>query len=172
MKKGLTLIEILVVVGVFLILVFASFLVMGTGRSSWFTADTSAKLRQEVMRAFMVMERDLKQTRPAWIDLTTGNTSATLNFNIPRDIDGNGTVLDAFGAVEPSPQITYALVGNQITRTISGVTTVIANDIFSLQFTRPVTPLNIIQVDITARRISGARRTMQETGQIIVKMRN
>ena len=92
---------------------------------------------------------------------------------MPNDNDGDGDVLDASGNIEWSGNITYALnVNSQITRTASGVVSVLANNIVSLRFTRPVTPIDILQVDITSRKTSATRRQIQETGQIEIKMRN
>jgi len=171
--KGFTLVEILVVTIIFLILVFGIFAVMNVGRSAWLTGDVSVELRQEIIKAFMTMERELKETRPAQISLSIGSSSASLTFKIPRDNNGDGTVLDAFGNIEWSGDIKYALnVNNQIIRTTSNTTSILANDIIRLQFSRPTSPLNLLQIDITAQKTSATGRIFQDTGQIIIKMRN
>ena len=119
------------------------------------------------------MERELKETRPAQTSLASGSSSASLTFRIPQDTDGDGTILDSLGNIEWSPQITYALNGShQITRTASGATTVMANNISVLQFTRPLSPVNILQVDITASKNTTFGRQIQDLGQITFEMRN
>jgi prepilin-type N-terminal cleavage/methylation domain-containing protein len=171
--KGFTLVEILVATLILTLLIMAAFQVMEAGRSSWFTGDTSVQLRQEIIKTFIRMERELKETRPSQINLGSGTSGASLIFRIPQDNNADGTILDANGNVEWSDTITYALNGaNQITRTASGNTTIIANNVIGLQFTRPVSPVNILQIDITVRKTSILNRIIQDTGQIMVKMRN
>ncbi len=171
--KGFTLMEIIFAVAIFLLLILAIFAVMGVGRGAWFTGDVSVQLRQEIIRAFTTMERELKETRPAEISLTIGTSSSSLTFKIPQDNNNDGTILDSFGNIEWSGNITYALNGaNEITRTASDLTSVLAHNIVNLQFSRPTSPVNLLQIDITAQKVSVQGRTVQDTGQITIKMRN
>ena len=171
--KGFTLIEVLFGVAIFLILILAIFAVMNVGIGAWFTGDVSVELRQEIIRAFTAMEKELKETRPAQISLTIGTSSPSLTFKIPQDNNNDGTILDSFGNIEWSGNITYALNGaNEITRTASGVTSVLAHNVVNLQFSRPTSPVNLLQIDITARKVSAQGKTVQDAGQIMIKMRN
>jgi prepilin-type N-terminal cleavage/methylation domain-containing protein len=170
---GFTLIEILFGVAIFSILILAIFAVMNVGIGAWFSSDVSVQLRQEIIKAFTKMEKELKETRPAQISLTIGTSSSSLTFKIPHDNNNDGTILDSFGNIEWSGNIMYALNGaNEITRTASGVTSVLARNVVNLQFSRPTSPVNLLQIDITARKVSTQRRTIQDTGQITTKMRN
>lgn len=174
--KGFTLIEIIFGVGIFLILVLAIFAVMNVGIGAWFSSDVSVQLRQEIIKAFTKMEKELKETRPAsaQIDLGIDSSSHSLRFKIPQDGgDPDDTILNPSGNIEWSDWIKYELNGaNEITRTASGVTSVLARNVVNLQFTRPASPVNILQIDITARKVSAQRRTIQDVGQITIKMRN
>ena len=171
--KGFTLVEIIFAVTIFLILTLAIFAVMDVGRGAWFTGDVSVQLRQEIIKAFMTMERELKETRPAQISLTIGASSPSLTFKIPQDNDNDGTILDSLANIEWSDNITYASNGaNEITRTASGADSVLARNIINLQFTRPASPVNLLQIDVTARKVSVQGRTFEDTGQIMIKMRN
>lgn len=171
--KGFTLIEVLFGVAIFLILILAIFAVMNVGIGAWFTGDVSVELRQEIIKAFTAMEKELKETRPAQISLTIGTSSPSLTFKIPQDNNNDGTILDSFGNIEWSGNITYALNGaNEITRTASGVTSVLAHNVVNLQFSRPTSPVNLLQIDITARKVSAQGKTVQDAGQIMIKMRN
>ena len=171
--RAFSLVEVLVSLIIVSILVFALFSVMDVGSNSWFSADASVQLRQEIIKVFMTMERELKETRPAQINLTSGSSSSSLTFKIPQDNDGDSTILDASGNVEWSGNIVYALNGSgQIIRTASGSSSILAQNIASLQFSRPSSALDIIQIDITAQKNSDQGRLMQDAGQIIVKMRN
>lgn len=171
--KGFTLLEILVALSIFTFLILAIFGVMDLGRASWITGSAAVEVHQEIIKSFMTMEKELRETSPGRISLTSGTSGPSITFQAPQDIDGDGDVLDASGNIEWSGGITYALNPfNQITRDVSGATSVLANNIVNLQFTRPVSSFNIIQIDMTARKISVIRRQFQETGQIIIKMRN
>lgn len=171
--KGFTLIEVMVVVGIFVFMILAIFGVMDLGRASWFTGGLAVEMRQEIIKPFMTMERELRETAPSQISLSSGTNSSSITFRAPQDTDGDGDVLNASGNIEWSGNITYTLnASGQITRTASGVTSVLANNIITLRFTRPVTPIDILQVDITARRTSSLRRQIQDTGRIEIKMRN
>ena len=170
--KAFTLVETMVTVLIFSFLIAAIFAVMNTGRLSWFTGDTSVELRQEIIKAYMTMEREIRQTRPSQTDLTVNTTTNAVTFTLPVDLDADGTVLDTVGQVEWSGNITYALNGTNITRTAVGVTTVLGRNINSLEFTLLQVPLNSIQIDISAQKVSATGRTIQDSGQITVKMRN
>lgn len=171
--KGFTLIEVIVSVSIFLVLILAVFNVMDVGRSAWFSADVSVELRQEIIKALMAMEKELKETRPAQISLGIGTSSSSLTFKIPQDNNGDGTILDSLGNVEWSGNIVYALnASNQIIRTALGVTSILANNIVNLQFSRPTSPLQLLQIDITAQKVSAMGVSIQDSGQIMIKMRN
>ena len=171
--RGFTLLETLTAVSIFTLLSLAIFAVMDLGRASWFTGSASVEVHQEMIKSFMIMEKEIRETRPAEISLTSGTSGQFITLKIPQDIDADGDVLDASGNIEWSGNITYALnSSNQITRTVSGASSVIANNIISLQFTRPVSSVDIVQVDVTARKTSVTGRQFQETGQIVIKMRN
>lgn len=150
-----------------------AFQLLDVGRSSWFTSDVSVELRQDIIRAFASMEKDLRKTRPSQINLGVGSTSNSLTFKIPADVDGNGTVLNSSGALEWSSNITYSLnSAHRIVRTSTASTKILAHNIAVLEFTRPVSPLNLLQIDITAEKRSPSGEQLQDTGQIIIKMRN
>ncbi|MDD4899687.1 MAG: hypothetical protein PHT31_03535 [Candidatus Omnitrophica bacterium] len=171
--RGFTITEILIAACIFLVLVLSLFQSLDISRSLWFNDEVSVELRREIIKTFTNMERELKETRPALTNLASGTSSATLTFCVPQDNDGDETILNSFGDIEWSPQITYALNdSHQITRTVSGNTTIVANNVSDLLFTRPLSPVNIIQVDITASKNSAFGRQIQDAGQITVEMRN
>ncbi len=170
--RGFTFIEIIVAVSIFLMLMLGIYGVMDVGRGSWFRASTAVELRQEIMRALTRMGKELKEVRPALISLAVGDISSSLTLRVPqRDINGN--ILDALGNIVWSGDITYALNGsNEITRTASGLTSIIARDIVTLEFTRPAGEDRILQISITARKTSVLGNIAQDIGQMTVEMRN
>jgi len=184
-SKGFTIIEVLVSAVVISLLILAAFAVLDVGRGSWFNSDVRTELRKEIIRAFMAMERELRETRPvsggpsARISLNYGETSSSISFQIPQDIDGDGMILDVLGEIEWSGNITYSLNGNnEIIRTAPNGTTVLAatRSITGLEFSRHRAPddlpNDLLIINITAQRVSIIGRLAIETGQLIVRMRN
>jgi len=171
--RGFTLVEILVASAIFSILLLAVFMVMDAGRTSWLTGDALVELRQEVVKAFTIMEQEMKEIRPGDLGLAIGASSNSLTFRVTQDNDADGTVLDSLANIEWSGNIVYSLNGaSQIIRTAGGASSILANNIIVLQFSRPVGSTNLLQVDITAQKMTGNRRLVQDTGQIVIKMRN
>ena len=174
--RGFTLVEILISFAILVLVMLAIFSVMDIGRNAWFLGDVSTQVRHEIINAFTNMDRELKETRPSQQSLSIGTTSAQLTFKIPQDGNGDGTVLDVNGNIEWSDDITYALNGaHELTRTVSGVppvTSVLARDIVNVQFSRPLSTINLLVIDITAQKASSAGRIVQDSGEIKIKMRN
>ena len=171
--------EVLVSAVIISVLIMVAFAVLDVGRGSWFGGDVRAELRKEMIRAFMAMERELRETSPAQQSVSYDTSSTSITFRVPQDIDGDGTILDSFGYIEwPSlaNSIVYSLNGNnEIIRTASGVTRVLARGITGLQFSRnrnPALPLELLIINITAQKASSVGKIATETGQLIVKMRN
>ncbi len=166
--------EILVAVSIFLILTLAVYTVVDVGTNSWFINSVSCGLRQEIIRAFMRMEREIKETNPGQVSLSVGDSNSTFTFKVPQDRDMDGTILDSEGDIEWSDDITYALDSGakRITRTALNATAILANDIVDLRFTRSIASSSRLQIDITARKTFATGREIQEAGQIIIKMRN
>lgn len=172
--RAFTLVEMLVAACIFFILVAMAFLVLNSGVSSWLAGDVEVDLRRELVKAIVSMEKELKLTRASQTNLASGAVSNSLTFAIPQDINGDGTILDATGQVEWSPnRVTYSLNANgEIIRTTTARASVLARNITRLTFTRPVSPVNILQVDISAQRQNIKGRIFTDTGQLIIKMRN
>jgi prepilin-type N-terminal cleavage/methylation domain-containing protein len=170
-RKGFTFIEVLISIGIFAALVGGIFSVMEASRRAWFIGDASVELRQEIIKAFICMEPELQKTTPGQISITVGNNDSSLTFKIPQAI--NGSIVNAGGNITWSGTITYALnATNRIVRTNGNSTSVLANNIIGLLFTRPVNTTDILQVDISAQKTSVTRRVISDAGQITVRMRN
>ncbi len=177
--KGFTLVEVLLSAAVISILVLASFSVLEVGQGAWFSGDVHAELRKEIIRAFMAMERELSPTRPAQQSVPFGESRTAITFKIPQDSnDADTTILDSFGYIEWSGNISYALDGsNQIIRTDpAGATQVLARYMTSLQFSRfrnnPALPQDLLIINLTAQKTSSVGKVASETGQLIIRMRN
>jgi prepilin-type N-terminal cleavage/methylation domain-containing protein len=172
--KGLTLFEVLVSILIFSIVAMGLGSAVVAGKSALFVSDIPTQLRQNVLFALMPMVRELRQTAPAKINIGEGATSNSITFKLPNDNNGDGVIVDNIGNIEWGVNsITYARNGaGQLTRTCAGVTKVVAPNISSLQFSRPVGKDTLIQIDITAQKTDNQGKLYQDADQVIVKMRN
>ena len=176
--KGFTIVEVLVSAVVISILITAAFSVLNIGRGSWFTGDVRADLRKEMIRAFMSIERELRETRPSQQSVPFGESRTSITFKIPQDsADADTTILDSLGNIEWSGSIIYSRNGsNEIIRTDPlGGTRVLARGNSSLGFSRnrtPALPQDLLIVNITAQKASQVGKVTSETGQLILRMRN
>ena len=171
--KGLTIFEVLVAVLVFSIIAMALGYAVVAGKSALLISDLPTQLRQNVLFAIMPMVRELRQTAPAKINLGEGASSNSVTFKIPHDNNADGVVVDNIGNIEWGGNITYARNGaGQLTRTSGVVTSVIAPNIATLQFSRPTGEDALIQIDLIVQKADALGRLYQDTEQAIVKMRN
>ncbi|MBP7217131.1 MAG: prepilin-type N-terminal cleavage/methylation domain-containing protein [Candidatus Omnitrophica bacterium] len=171
--RGFTIIELVISSAILLMLIIAALATIDVSRTSLFIGDASVELRQEIIKAFTRMEKELKETRPAQISLTAGMSGSTLAFRVPTDKDLDGTILDSQGSIEWSDSIVYALnEAHQLTRTAAGKTHVLANNIRSVQFNRPAATSNLLEIDIVAEKTTPSQNVMRDSGEIMLKMRN
>ena len=171
--KGLTIFEVLIAILIFAIIAVGLGFAVVAGKNALFVSDIPTQLRQDVLFAIMPMVRELRQTAPAKISLGEGASSNSITFKIPHDNNGDGVVVDNIGNIEWGGNITYARnAGGQLTRTFGGVTSLIAPNISTLQFSRPTGEDALIQIDLIVQKTDARGRLYQDTEQAIVKMRN
>lgn len=173
--KGFTLVEILVSVLIFSFIFMALFAILAGGQTSWYTADVQIELNQQVRGSLSTMNRQLRQTRVSVISDVPAddNYYTSITFKVPQDLDGDGDVIDSFGNIEWSENINYSLSEDgQIIRSTQSGSSVLANDISSLQFRRPSGNPNIIQIYITAQKTTVLGRELQTSIESRIKIRN
>jgi len=171
--RGLTIVESLISVLILAVIMIGLGFAVVAGRGVVATTDIPTQLRQNVIFAVSYMVRELRQTAPEKTNLTIGSSSNAIAFKVPRDNNGDGSVVDNSGNIEWSADIIYARNGaGQLTRTSGGITKIIAPNIAILQFSRPVAEDSLIQIDITARKADQQGRWLQDSEQAILKMRN
>ncbi len=172
-RRGFTLAESMIAYTTLSVLVLGALQIMDVEWKSFQANETASSLRLQIVSTFTRMERELKSTTPTQINLAGGATAASLTFKVPQDNDADGTVLDADGNIEWSADIVYALNNtNQLTRTSAGATSVLANNVTNLQFTRPAAQLEVLQITLAASRATSTGRLVQDTEQVTIKMRN
>lgn len=172
--KGLSLVEVMVTVLIFSLIFAALFMILTGDQASWYTGDVQIELNQEIRKALLTINRELRQTRSSVISgvPADGNDYNSITFRVPEDIDGDGDVISATGSMEWSDDINYSLnANNQIVRLTTSGSSILANNISVLQFSRP--DPDIIEIGIKAQKTTVLGRTL-ETWTVVssLKMRN
>lgn len=173
--RGFTLVEVLITVFIFSLIFMAMFGVLSVGVGSWHTDDVEAGLNQELRKTLMVMNKQLRQSRTS---VVTGvpaddNYYTSITFKVPEDVDGDGDVIDSLGNIEWSGDINYSLnANNQIIRSTQSGSSILANNISSLQFRRPAGNPDIIEIYITAQKATSMGRNLGSSIASSVRMRN
>lgn len=159
LKRGLSLLEILVAVGIFSIIIVAAFGVLISGRRAFETGDVQIEVEQEARRAVDYMSKELRQASSVKITAPAeGASGSSVTFEVPYDVDGDGDVINSLGGIEWSNDsggigtITYSLASGQALRNLSlGGQTVLANRISALTFNRPLGK-DIVEISLTAEK--------------------
>lgn len=100
--KGMSLVEILVVVLITAIMVGGGAFALMAGNSSWFTSEAAIQLQENLRKVFDQLTAELRQTRLSKITITVGagaNTSDNIKFSIPVICHVGDRILDANGDV-------------------------------------------------------------------------
>lgn len=169
----MTIFEVLVSVLIFSVIALGLGSAVVAGKNALFVSDIPTQLRGNVLFAIMPMVRELRQTAGAKTNLGEGAVNNSITFKIPHDNNADGVVVDSTGSIEWGTDITYARNGlSQLTRTWGGITSVIAPNVTTLQFSRPAGEDMLIQIDITVQKADGQGNLYQDAEQAKVKMRN
>ena len=178
-RAGLTLIELMVVILIFLIISAAIFGVLSVGRQSWRTGSTQVELQQETRKAMDWMIKEIRQSGldygPKYAGQVIGlaaddNFHNTITFRKSEGWDNTNAWIDW------GNQVTYllgGLNGEQLLRTSGGSTIILANKVVSLQFKRPSATPKVVEISLQAQKDAmPGGRTMQSTLNSQVTLRN
>lgn len=172
--RGFSLVEVMVTILIFSLIFAAVFMLLTGGEASWYTGDVQIELNQEIRKALLTVNKELRQTASSVISdvPADGDYYTSITFRIPEDIDGDGDVISAIGTIEWSDNINYSLnANNQIIRSVSGTPqAVLANNISELTFTRP-NP-RVVQIYIKARKSTLTGRNLEAEITSSLKLRN
>jgi prepilin-type N-terminal cleavage/methylation domain-containing protein len=166
-KSGFSLPEMMVVLFIFTLVLGGLLSVFAVTERTYNTNKTKTELQQELRKSLGMMVYDLRQAGPAKITNVPADDIAytTITFQTPADVNS--------GTVSWNPAITYALNGSQyVTRTISGVTKVIAQNINSLTFTRLSASSDVIRISMQAQKKIPKGTVLSENLVFNIQLRN
>jgi len=148
-NKGLTLVEIILVIFLFSIILTAIFSVLAAARSSWKSGSSQLSVQQEARRGLNTMAGELRQARLSTITgvPADGSNNISVTFQIPDAISESSTTW--------SKNIQYSVGGlnsAQLLRTQDGQQRVLANNVSALSFIRDTLAPATINISITAQK--------------------
>ena len=184
LKKGFTLIEVLMAVGILGIVSLVVVAFLGSTRSTWAEGSGQVVLSSQLRQAMDRISRELVQCPVGQIDQpdADGQWSDTVVFRIPEDQDGDGSVLDENGnIVEWSNWIRYLLNGeeNRLERRMTTgipdplfLTQTMASRMTGLEFRRQGGTPDVVEIRLTAAATLENGRTISRTTEGRVYLRN
>lgn len=161
--NGFSLVEMLVVSVMVAGMTLAFAAVVRMGLRTWQAKENQMTVSFELRRGIHAMARELAQTRTDQLEVpglgampADGVFYNSVRFRLPEDVNGDGTVLDALGALEWSPnQVSYTLGGldgRQVQRTQGAASTVLAYGVTGLRFRRMAANPSVVEMSITVQR--------------------
>jgi prepilin-type N-terminal cleavage/methylation domain-containing protein len=187
-RRGLSLIELLVVIGLVTVLAGAVFVTSLMGGRLYYSSETSVHIQQQVRQAFDNMVQELRQADGT---IATAANQVTFQLALGYDLAApcpNDAVcigaLDEDGVAQEDWSVRYRLNGAQLVREIlddTGAlqpgTRVLANDVTSLSFTYTAGAVNTIvaqlQVQRNSQQLPGGSLSAATTPLVTrVKLRN
>ena len=166
MKKGFTLLELMVVVLLTSVVMSALFMVLSSGQSTWFEADTQVTVQQELRKALRAMTRELAMSGPSQVSVEDdGAADTSVSFNISTGATGGGVV-------SWTGPINFSVVSGQLLRINGSDTRVLANNVSSLRLLRAGASPRMLRINTTVTKNTKANRVINVTHEASVYLRN
>lgn len=155
-RKGFTLVELMVSLGIFAMLMAAVYTVLSISDSTTQTGLTSIELSQDARLGIDYMLKELHNARRSTI-------------SIP---DGSSITFQVLGSSNIIQYSLGGLNGIQLIRSEAGTNTVLCNNVQSIQFSPSPFSGRVISIDLQTRKTSLSRRNLTRTLNVRVKVRN
>ncbi len=178
-KNGLTLIEMMIVLVIFVLIGEAIAYILSSGEGAWYMSDAKIVATQEGRRAMSAVIREIRQSAPAEITNCPADGQwylAQINFAIPVDLDGDGDVLDASENIEWSA-VSYSTTAQlQIQRQSGGTNSILCNNLLNVYFRRQAATPDVLEVALWTQKWTAYKAaqgwTASEVFTCNIKMRN
>lgn len=172
-RPGFTLVEVLVVVGLFVFILGVILASVVMGQRSMAISQAQISAIGDARRGLEAMAREIVQAPLAEISDETGGSPwppagawSGIRFRYPESVDTNGAVNSW------SPTITYALQEDQLVRTDSdGGSRVLANGVTVLSFEEGAAPEEVV-ISLTTQRTATSGHVVAQPLGMRVRLRN
>ncbi len=149
-------------------------------------AETQSDVRSRAHLALEAMMTELRHaTRagggsPPNVSIPAAPSNTSVTFYLPADLDGNGLIINAAGALEwdalAPVQYQYVPAARQLRRVSGAATRVLANDVELVEFRDQTLDASLgadeVRIQLTLRRVTPRGRVIAATDGAIVKLRN
>lgn len=190
----------MIVVFIFLIILGASYSVLSTGKTTWYSGSTQVEVQQEARKGMGKMIKELRESGSGNVNISGGG--GTITFQIPVDYDNDGD-MDNNGNIEwgaplhladknPNCEglnnnchylnysVRYLVSGTQLLRRVlNGYPTgtqiredVLANSLTNVLFTGNTVPPSAIDIQVTAQKNTVQGYPFSITLNSQIKLRN
>jgi len=167
MKNGFSMVELMVVTLLFTVVISGVFLVLSSGRSTWFEADTRVSVRQELRKALRAMKRELSMSGPTQVSVEDdGAVDTSISFNVSQGATAGG------GVNWCTTPINYSVSSGQLIRTEGAATRVLANNVTSLTFLRAGASPRMLRINTTVSKFTKGNRNVTVLQEASVYLRN
>jgi type II secretory pathway component PulJ len=185
--KGVTLVEVLIAMSILIVvsMVLVTFSIQGS--EMWHLITSQSDLRSSARNAMHFMTQELQgatrksgEIPPADLSIPPRPNNTTMSFYLPRDIDGNGLIIDAFGKTEwdKNNRIQYQYFPDvrRLCRLEQGNQYIIAQDVASIAFEdQSIDPSlydNEVRIIMRLERTTQRARIIRVDLTSLVRMRN
>jgi Tfp pilus assembly protein PilW len=184
---GFSLAELMVAVFIFTVISSVMLLFFIQASNLWQQITNQSDLRSAARNAINFMSQELRSaTRTSTANpspnvvIPSAPNNNSLDFYLPFDTDGNGSIIDALGITEwdTNNKIQYQYVPSlkRLLRLEASNQHIIANDVSNIEFQDHDIDLSLsneeLRIVLTLERIIGLNRTASITVTSIVKLRN
>ena len=159
MKKraGFTLIELMVSSAIAVGIGVVITMTLKMSQQSWEVSDAYLTSSLQLRMAAETLSHDFVSAKETTLSIpANGAWYNTISFQMPLDMNGDGSMVGGGGAVELSPVFSYSLggaSGNQVIRTLNGAfNRVVANGVSSIQFRRQAATPKVVEISLTVQR--------------------
>ena len=169
-KSGFSMAEMLVTVLIFSILIGGIYASLAVGEASWETNKVKIELQQELRKAMEWMKFDLQQAGPTSITNVPADDTwyTTITFKTPNGVSGGSINWEA-----DTMQFVLGGTGStQLQKVQAGTTTVLAQNIKTLNFRRSTTNSNILEISMLAEKNTVKGDTINYQLDFEVQIRN
>jgi prepilin-type N-terminal cleavage/methylation domain-containing protein len=186
-RNGFTLVEIMVAVAITTLMVGMIYTMLAAGQEAWDIKSTQTDMQARGRLAMSQMVKELRQTTRTSTQNPSPNiaipstpNNRQIDFYLPLDLDGDGTIADTNGAVEwdTSNKIQYQYVPGQtmLRRLEKGEKQTIALNVSDVRFIDqgidPALYPNELKITLTLQAKTKRQRTLSRDFTAMVKMRN